>query len=322
MYNDGHKSPLIIIFDGLLTRLHKDVTLEYDIVDDIFEVALNSEETFVRQIAVQLLANMLNKNTDDESLQKTLNKIINECNSILNNSSTNGKLINVIDITSWVTKALVMKGYQLAEVWTDRLFELLEAHKEAAKGFKIVMNDNCISLSSNSYCNIRLLYRQKFFTEIITKLAENYKEENSNYLLAVGYLLQEAPKQVFIMQFNKIFRLVILCLEQCEDAEVLCAVLDTLCSLIQNKEPLAEEHLQEFLPRFLKLATFQPSMHVRIKALQCIQHYTTGYPVYKLLPLKQDVIHSLARCLDDKKRLVRKEAVEARISWFMLDAPT
>lgn len=52
----------------------------------------------------------------------------------------------------------------------------------------------------------------------------------------------------------------ILCLEQCEDAEVLAAVLDTLCSLIQNKESLIEEYIQEFLPRLLKLATFKPAM--------------------------------------------------------------
>lgn len=35
----------------------------------------------------------------------------------------------------------------------------------------------------------------------------------------------------------------------------------------------------------------------------------------QLIPFKQHVIRALAKPLDDKKRLVRKEAVEARCQW-------
>lgn len=58
-----------------------------------------------------------------------------------------------------------------------------------------------------------------------------------------------------------------------------------------------------------------------MNALQCLKYYSTGFPVYKLLPLKVDVIYGLAEALDDPKRLVRREAVEARSCWFMIDAP-
>ena len=35
-----------------------------------------------------------------------------------------------------------------------------------------------------------------------------------------------------------------------------------------------------------------------------------------MLPYKNEVIQSLELCLDDKKRLVRKEAVKSRSSWY------
>lgn len=56
-------------------------------------------------------------------------------------------------------------------------------------------------------------------------------------------------------------------------------------------------------------------------ALRCLRAFTTGYPIYKLIPHKQNVVFELAASLDDPKRLVRKEAVETRSRWFLVDAP-
>lgn len=320
LYKNTHKSELIVLYDGLITCLRQDV-IECDVVEDLLNVALNVEEEFIQDIAVQLLANILNKKHDDTSLEDVLNEIEAVCNKQLENVHKS-RIQYVINLISWITKALLMRGHIKSQRWTKKLLTLLERYEEAARGFLIVMKDNCFSLSTKSHSNIRLLYRQRFFMEITTILTQNYTDENNNYLLAVGYLLQEAPKQVFVMHFKKIVKIVILCLEKCENANTLFVLLETLCDLIQNKEPITEEYIQELLPRFLSLTTFKLSMNVRIKALQCIQHFSSGYPLYKLLPNKQNIVQSLTVCLDDKKRLVRKEAVDARLSWIMLDMPT
>lgn len=132
----------------------------------------------------------------------------------------------------------------------------------------------------------------------------------------------------------------ILCLDKCNAAEALCSICETFFKLIENTHSLIEEHISDLLPRFLKLSTFKPSMvfiylqtmkehyfcfflqKVRTAALKCLKAFTKGaYPIYKLLPHKQNVIFELAASLDDPKRLVRKEAVETRSRWFLLDAP-
>lgn len=63
-----------------------------------------------------------------------------------------------------------------------------------------------------------------------------------------------------LFSFLQILRLLIFCLELCKDAEVLCAVLNTLCTLILTKEPYLENHIDDLLPRFLNLTKFEASM--------------------------------------------------------------
>lgn len=77
---------------------------------------------------------------------------------------------------------------------------MVELHKSAAKGFQVIMSGDYDSLSKKSFCNERLLYRQKFFAESIANLQKN----NTNHLTAFGYLLQDAPAQFFELHCNKV----------------------------------------------------------------------------------------------------------------------
>ncbi|KAF5275982.1 hypothetical protein FQA39_LY00778 [Lamprigera yunnana] len=311
----------ILLYDNLLMCVHQGINIKYNFLEEILKASLYSEIEYIQNVAVQLLANMLNKEEDDSRLQCNLCLVATSCDKKLDCLEKNDvpKLVSVI---SWVTKALVMRGHAQSEHWTKKLLALLESHEEAANGFHIIMEQNAVTLTTKSHSNIRILYRQKFFMEMSTILTENYSEGKSNYLLAMGCLLQNAPKQAFIMQFKKIVKIIILCLEKCRDINVLCVILQTFCELIKYKEQITEDYIQELLSRFIVLSKFESSMNVRIKALRCIQHFAHGYPLYKLLPHKQNIVQSLTKCLDDKKRLVRKEAVDARLSWIMLDMPT
>ena len=132
--------------------------------------------------------------------------------------------------------------------------------------------------------------------------------------------------------------MIVLCLDESEEPEVLVVLLNIIKDFITQKEKCMEDHLGDFLTRFLKLSTFDKSMvlicfvgwfrviilslqKVRILALQCLQEVTSSFPVYKLLIHKQEVVRVLGKVVDDKKRIVRREAVEARSLWFLVDAP-
>lgn len=53
-------------------------------------------------------------------------------------------------------------------------------------------------------------------------------------------------------------------------------------------------------------------------ALKCLGEVTKANYLHKLVPHKQYVISELGACLDDPKRLVRQEAVDARLKWYLL----
>lgn len=66
--------------------------------------------------------------------------------------------------------------------------------------------------------------------------------------------------KTYLFNLFQTLKLLISCLELCHDIEVLCAVLNTLCVLIESKEPYLENHIDDLLPRFLNLTTFEESM--------------------------------------------------------------
>lgn len=95
------------------------------------------------------------------------------------------------------------------------------------------------------------------------------------------------------------------------------STLETLHELISEASDLVAPQITSMVPALLKLSQYQPKMKVRIAALKCLKALTQ-LPHHFVFPYKSDVIRQLATCLNDKKRLVRKEAVDARCSWFLL----
>ncbi len=67
-------------------------------------------------------------------------------------------------------------------------------------------------------------------------------------------------------------------------------------------------------PTIHQLTCFQES---RSQALLCLYH-VAQLPYSTIFPFKTRVINILQRALDDKKRIVRKQAVKTRNEWFVL----
>jgi len=60
------------------------------------------------------------------------------------------------------------------------------------------------------------------------------------------------------------------------------------------------------------------TLKVRMAALKCLGAQPKSLPFTALRPYKARVLKDLEKSLDDRKRLVRREAVECRSQWFAL----
>jgi len=112
------------------------------------------------------------------------------------------------------------------------------------------------------------------------------------------------------------------------DPTLRAGVIDTLLSAAQadveaeSKTPIqgsvVSEHAVSLTNAMLQNSTIaeMPDVRVRIGALKYLAVLPKIVRYDVLHPQKAAVLRELAKALDDPKRAVRKEAVDARTSWF------
>ncbi|XP_030765522.1 MMS19 nucleotide excision repair protein homolog [Sitophilus oryzae] len=312
--NYQNQITLLTVLSGLITPFKKSLFDDFSKTDFLLNCCLNSFDYFVQDTATETLANILNKITEEHFLQNELQKIEQICEGC---EEINKK----VKLTSWVVKGLVTRNHQTAWTWTDKLINLLNQNANTAIGFRIVMDEVHSSLTRENNCNIMPLYKQKFYIYVTNKICTINGHDQASYYNTIGYLIEHAPRQAVIGQFKKVLKLTFLCLENSRDPEVLEILILRITDFVVSKETVIEDNLEDILLRLLNLTTFEHSMKVRIAAIKAIRGFTNNYPIYKLVPFQQKVIRALGQCIDDRKRIVRKEATECRSLWFLLDAP-
>ena len=115
------------------------------------------------------------------------------------------------------------------------------------------------------------------------------------------------------------------------ETDVKAATIETLGIILVESPEAVEEHMASLVSRLLKAAaataideskrSSSNSARVRQSALRCLRLAPGKVKESKLLPLKGKVTWGLRGCLDDRKRGVRKEAIECRAQWLGLDEP-
>lgn len=206
-----------------------------------------------------------------------------------------------------------------------QLFCLLSDDKlgsQAADGFSLLMSDSPDVLNRSFNADVRIMYRQRFFTENSPKLVQGFnaaaQEKRGVFLKALSHIVNNLPRQVQLAELPALLPLLLEALS-CPDEAVQLSTLSCLQPLLMEPPPALTAQLEALFTRLLALTT-SSAMTVRIAALRCF-HALSSLPSHMVLPFRARVLRSLAKPLDDKKRLVRKEAVAARSEWFLLGSP-
>ncbi|OCT56710.1 hypothetical protein XELAEV_18004498mg [Xenopus laevis] len=227
-----------------------------------------------------------------------------------------------ITLLVWVTKALILRYHPLSGQLTDKMIGLLSDKQlgpSVANMFSLLVSDSPDVLNKACHADVRIMFRQRFFTENVPKLVQGFNSANGddkpNYLKALSHVLNTLPKQVLMPELPSLLSLLLEALS-CADEVVQLSTLTCLEPLLLEAPETLNVHIDGLISKLLRL-TSSPAMAVRITSLKCIRALIK-LPLHMLLPYKQQVIRALAKPLDDKKRLVRKEAVETRCQWMPL----
>ncbi|XP_066457176.1 MMS19 nucleotide excision repair protein homolog [Eleutherodactylus coqui] len=324
---DGPAAPqsrLVALFMAFVCSLPRNVEIPHlsRLLQDLLSLSLAGCCAFAFTSAAKCFAGLINKCPAGEQLDNSLRSASHKIESGLEDESRRTQAVTLL---TWVTKALILRYHPMDGHLTNKMIGLLsdrDLGPLAADMFSLLVSDSPDILNKACHADIRIMFRQRFFTENVPKLVQGFNAANEdnkpNYLKALSHVLNCLPKQVLVTELPSLISLLLEALS-CPDEVVQLSTLTCLEPLLLDAAAILSVHIDTLISKLLCL-TSSPSMAVRITALKCMLALTK-LPLPMLLPYKQQVIRALAKPLDDKKRLVRKEAVEARCQWFLIGSP-
>ncbi|KAL2101774.1 hypothetical protein ACEWY4_003535 [Coilia grayii] len=319
-------SQLVCLLTASVCSLPRSVEIpEIDrLLEALEEVGCTHTHTFTHTSAAKCYAGLINKRPSGPALDAVLQRCVKRVSAELDNS-TSCLRIQALTLLLWVTKGLLLRYHPLSTTLSDKLFQLLGDRSlgaVVAEGFSLLMSDSLDVLNRGCHSDVRIMYRQRFFAENNSKLVQGFNsappEEKAGYLKALSHIMNNLPRQVQLTELPALLPLfleALVCVEVC----VQLSTLSCLQPILMDPPPALTNQLEALMPRLLALTT-SPAMKVRIASLHCV-HALSRLPDHMVLPFRTRVLKALAVPLDDKKRLVRKEAVTARGEWFLLGSP-
>ncbi|XP_070782801.1 MMS19 nucleotide excision repair protein homolog [Enoplosus armatus] len=320
------QSQMVCLLLGCVCSLPRSVEVPQmePLLSELEEMSCTCSHPLSYTSAAKCFAGLVNKRAQGDALDSLIRRTMKRVCSELDCASSSVRT-QAFTLMIWVAKALLLRYHTLSSVLTDKLFSLLDdadLGPAAADGFSLLMSDSADVLNRACHADVRIMYRQRFFSENSAKLVQGFnaapQEKKPNYLKALSNIVNKLPKQVQVTELPALLSLLLEALSG-PDEGVQLSTLSCLEPVLVDPPPALIQQLEALVNRLLAL-TSSPAMNVRIASLRCI-HAVSHFPVHEVLPFRARVLRALARPLDDRKRLVRGEAVQARGEWFLLGSP-
>ncbi|KZT59492.1 ARM repeat-containing protein [Calocera cornea HHB12733] len=326
---------LVPLLCGSIIALYKEVQLPVDspvtLLDRLSAWCLTSAESVQQRDAVlQAVCSLVNKTLPDVTpfLDVT---IASYRKDVLRNptASLPHRLI-AVELWVWIGRALLVRSDNRVHSLLDDLFCLLPDSDVAHYAVLAIgrMSEGGVDvLTKPNHATIRLLHMQKFISMLLPIITTGAKDNNDAekqalYLSALAAVIVHIPHAVYGQILPTIMPLLLRCL-QLPDAELRANVAEVFVA-VANDEALASTTLTEYAPTVVKslLANSVPvsgqptSVRLRTGSLKSLAAVPAVVRYDILHPLKPAAISQLGKAVDDRKRSVRKEAVEARAKWY------
>ncbi|XP_041829818.1 MMS19 nucleotide excision repair protein homolog isoform X2 [Melanotaenia boesemani] len=320
------QSQLVCLLMGCVCSLPRSVEIPHidQLLSQLEDMSCTSSHLLSYTSAAKCFAGLVNKRPQGDSLNGLIQRTVTRVCSELDCPSSPVRT-QAFTLLIWVAKALLLRYHPLFTALTDKIFSLLDdtdLGPMAADSFLLLMSDSADVLNRSCNADVRIMYRQRFFSENSAKLVQGFnaapQEKKPNYLKALSNIVNKLPKQVQVTELPALLSLLLEALT-CPDQGVQLSTLSCLEPVLINPPQVLIQQLEALVKRLLALIC-SPVMNVRIASIRCI-HALSHFPAHEVLPFRARVLRTLAQPLDDKKRLVRRAAVQARGEWFLLGSP-
>ncbi|GJJ69980.1 DNA repair/transcription protein MET18/MMS19 [Entomortierella parvispora] len=318
------------VIDGCRQQTTLPVENLQQFTGSLVEVAIKTANVTQRTALSKAVATILNKYNKANVLESFIGQtLIPELHLIIRQEQASFEAREAALIMyTWITKALVLSTNSLGYDMTGELmniFAVPRLGKIAADGFNLVIGEQRDVLTKETFAVLRLLYKQRFFNYCIPVLVKGFEsskdEVRHNFLIALSHVLRNIPKQVLLTELPPLLPMLVHSLSF-PDPELKSSTIETFQIITKDAPGLMADHLSTLTPLLISLTSAQDpanTMKVRMAALKCLGAQPKSLPFTALRPYKSQVLKELEKSLDDRKRLVRREAVECRSQWFTLN---
>ncbi|URE41822.1 Dos2-interacting transcription regulator of RNA-Pol-II [Musa troglodytarum] len=253
---------------------------------------------------------------------------------------------------AWIGKGLLMRGHEKLKEIAMLLLKCLVAGKNvditlfqqhengskdvgqdasshlatfAADAFHVLLSDSEDCLNKKFHATIRPLYKQRFFSSMLPILLSSIKESDPSSKTVVlyrafGHVISDTPLAAVVGEAKKIVptladALAMLSLDIL-NKDMIYSLLLVVSGILMddNGKAIVLENVHTIISLLIKLISYPHLMIVRETAIQCLVAIS-ALPYARIYPYRPQVFRAVSTALDDRKRVVRQEAVRCRQAW-------
>ncbi|KAJ6481205.1 ARM repeat-containing protein [Mycena vitilis] len=320
---------LFVLFEAGVIPLHPSVAIDADInacAETILVQGLAHADNERQAEAVfRIVGSIVNKHVDQLGpfLEHKKTKYWSE--RILDPAGAPERRRQAIRVWTWICKGLLVRNHPSASDLIHRLFDVFADKTigtDAAKAFGDIAATDSL-LTKRNFAVVKFLWAQKFATAILPRLMNGAKDGSGSALqhanlIALTSLSKAIPNAAYAHEMTQLLPLLLRALHL-PDAQIRANVLETLLAAA-TEQSSTHAVLAEHAPALVRQMLGYTKAHgdlttsrIRISALRYLG-VLPGIVRYDVLhPCKAEVLRELADALDDPKRGVRREAVDARL---------
>ncbi|CAL1536085.1 unnamed protein product [Lymnaea stagnalis] len=318
---------LVALLEGFV--IGGDIQAMIEQREAIFEAAYvlgeHCEDDFTQLSACRLVAAIFNKVPIGGQIHWLLEPLTEKLKVAMGPNQPSSAQLRALRMWTWLTKATECRGHSATGILSSYLVSFLAdpfLGAEVAVSLGLIVQDMDDIFTLKLKGNITPLYKQRFFTLNFKNILDGFskaatREIKQNYLTAISCITSNLPLQVMKPHLVKLVPLLLMSLQQ-DSKSSLSHTLTTLSSAIVNVPDVIVPSVDDLVTLLMDLAKSHVNMKVRLIALKCLENLT-ALPLHAVAPHQNNVVRDLAGTLDDKKRLVRKQAVDTRCAWILLE---
>ena len=326
---DSEPSNIISLFTAALAPIQTGIDFDVDPIDLIknaVSILSRSIDPIQRLNYLRLISLATNKWVPSKS-----QNIQSVCSLLVENikSDDRRKSLGSLEVFTWITKAYILKTDAFGYEFLGKLIELLSdatIGPFVSKMMDVVGDDDLILCKENGVV-IRLLAKQRFFSFVLSPLVAGFKkfvaspDIQANFLVALSGVLRHMPPKIISNDVPVFFPLLLQSLT-INDSKVREASISTITATLHESSEIVAEHISSLIPQLLAAASenTSPSSKVRVAALHCLGEFPQSIERKNIEPYRVTVIKGLSVPLDDKRRDVRRAAINARQKYFELNS--